>query len=109
MVVKISRIPLELFFLNYRAYVKKYYLVSQESFFKIKLFFYLQKTDEKWGQNFQKNFKHLPFDQNKRLLDYCFESSKTIISHLFWFKRDVLNNILTTTRGLAENGPAKTT
>ena len=27
---------------------------------KKNLFFYLQKTDEKWGENFQKNFEHLP-------------------------------------------------
>ena len=31
---------------------------------KIVLFF-LQKTDEKWGRNFQKNVKHLPFAQKK--------------------------------------------
>ena len=32
--------------------------------------------------------------QKKRLLAHCFDSSKTIISHLFWFKRDVWDNIL---------------
>ena len=48
------------------AYVKKYHLVSQERFFKKKLFtFYLQKTDKKWGQRFQKKFKHLPFAKKK--------------------------------------------
>ena len=46
-VVEISRVPLDRFCLN-RAYVRKYYLVSQESFFENKiLFFYLQKTGEK--------------------------------------------------------------
>ena len=53
------------------------------------------------------NTCHLP---KKNVLARCFDSSKTIISHLFWFKRDILDNILTTPRGLAENGlPAKTT
>ena len=38
-VVKISRVPLDRFYLSYRAYIKKYYLLSQESFFeKILLF-----------------------------------------------------------------------
>ena len=65
-VVEISRVPLDRFCLN-RAYVRKYYLVSQESFFENKiLFFYLQKTGEKMkktGQNLKKNFKHVPFAQ----------------------------------------------
>ena len=48
--------------------------------------------------------------KKKKVLAHCFDSSKRIISHLLWFKRDVLENILTTTRGLAGNGlPAKTT
>ena len=48
--------------LRTRSDIKKFYLVSQESFFEEKnLFFYLQKTDEIEDQNFQKNFKHLPF------------------------------------------------
>ena len=64
--------------------IKKYYLVSQENFFEKKKFVLLlfTKTDEKWGQNFQKNVKHLPF-KKKNLLSHRFDSSKTIISHLF--------------------------
>ena len=38
------------------------------------------------------------------------DSSKIIISHLFWFQGGVLDNILTTARGLAEYGlSARTT
>ena len=29
--------------------------------------FYLQKTDDEWGQNFLKNFEHLPFVQKIKL------------------------------------------
>ena len=59
-------------------------LMRQESFLgkKILFSFHLQKTNEKWGQNFQKNFKHLLLAK-KSLLTYCFDSSKTIMSHLF--------------------------
>ena len=31
---------------------------------------------------FKKNFKHLQFAQKNRLLAHCYDSSKTIISHL---------------------------
>ena len=112
-VVKISRVPLDRFFWSLQGLCKK--KLSSESrdelFERKNLFFYLQKINEKWGQNFQKKFK-LAICQNKKkyLLAHCFDSFKTIISHLFWFKSDVLDNILTAARGLAENGlPVKTT
>ena len=63
---------------------------------------------KKWGQHFHKNFKDLPFTKKKKhFLAHCFDSSKTIITDLFLFKRDVLDNNLTTSRGLAENGLLK--
>ena len=45
--------------------------------------------------------RHSP---KKGFLAHFFDSSRTIISHVFWFKRDVINNILTIAKGLAENG-----
>ena len=47
------------------------------------------------------NTRHLP---KKTLLVHCFDSSQTIITHLFYFQADILDNILTTARDLAENG-----
>ena len=49
----------------YRVWVKKYYLVNQENIFFLILFsIYLRKTDEKWDQNFQKNY--LPKKKKKQ-------------------------------------------
>ena len=102
-VVKISRVPLDRFCLNLQGFCKKV-LSSEpgEFFLKRNSFFYSQKNNEKWGHNFQKSFKHLPCSKKKTLLAHCFDSSKTKISHLFWFKRDFLDNILIATH--AKNG-----
>ena len=68
--------------------------------------FVLLFTKNWWnrGSKFSKKFQTPAICQRKRLLAHCFDCSQTIISHLFWFKRDVfLDNILTTVRGLAKN------
>ena len=54
---------------HYSTLLKKF---KNLKIYKI-LFFHLQKTDEKWNPNFQKNFKHLPFvKKNKLLLAHYF-------------------------------------
>ena len=54
------------------------------------------------GLKFFKKFQTPAICQKKkRLLAHCFDSSKTIISHLFEFRWDFLDNILTTARGRA--------
>ena len=63
MVVKIYRVPLDRFCSNLQSLCKKVLSSKPGELFwkKVLLSFYLQKTDEKWGQNFQKNFQHLQF------------------------------------------------
>ena len=58
----------------------------------------------KMESKFSKKFQTPAICLKKHLLAHCFDSSKKIISHSLWFKRNVLDNILTTSRGLAENG-----
>ena len=90
-------------FVQIYAYVKKM-LVNQVSFFEKKNCsnFIYKKLMKNGVKIFKKKFKYLPFAK-KRLLAHCFDSSKKKSSDLFWFKRYVLDNILTTARGLAEN------
>ena len=84
-----------------------YFLVV--SFFEKKILFsfHSQKTDEKWGQNFQKNFKHLPFAQKKTPLGLL---DNTFLHNLCKFEQNRssrIQEILTTAKGLAENGLRK--
>ena len=74
------------------------------------LFYFLILFPKNWwkmGSTFSKKFQTPAIfskKKKKRLLVHCFDSSKTVITHLFWFKRDVLDNILTSARNLTENG-----
>ena len=56
------------------------------------------------GLKFSKKFQTPALCPKKPLLAHCFDSARIIIIHLFRFKRDFLDNILTTTRSLAGNG-----
>ena len=73
----------------YRAYLKKYYLVSQESFFEKKTVLLFTKNWCKMGWKFSKKFQTPAIFQKKRLLAHCFDSSKKIIicfdsRRIFW-------------------------
>ena len=65
---------------------------------KKKMFFFIYKKLIKNGVKIFKNISNPANRQKKRLLAHCFDFSKPIISHLFWFERDVLDNILTTAK-----------
>ena len=110
MIVKISRVPLDRFCSNLQGLCKKVLFTEPGEFlWKKNCSFIYKKLMKNGVKIFKKisNTCHLP--KKKRFLAHCFDSSKTKISHLFWFKRDVLDNILTTARGLTENGlPANT-
>ena len=79
--------------------------MSQESFFEKKNCspFIYKKTIEKWGQNIQKNFKHLSFIQKnaswltsltilKQWSVICFDS-KGMFWIIFWLPQEALLKI----------------